>query len=335
MEYILNEISNKTTNSFGINNIKLNLEIEETSFDSFKISNEDNLIIKEEVKDNFGSKIGLPSNKYLYLSIKPKKEINDVIVISYDFNDKKYLASEIRIDLDYNMNTIIIFKGENSFLNFKLNVKTKKNITSNISIINLTKDSNSFISIENIVDDNSNVITNFFDISGKLRVSNYYSDIIGINGISNFNNIYIGKNNDRLDMNYYTKNNNVNTKADMNFEGVLYDNSIKSLKGTVDFIKGCKSSSSKEKENCILLSDNCKSISLPMLLCHEEDVAGEHSVSSGKIDADKLFYLESRGIDEEEAKRLIIMSNFKPILDNIMDEKIKEDIIDIISKEIK
>ena len=57
-------------------------------------------------------------------------------------------------------------------------------------------------------------------------------------------------------------------------------------------------------------------------------------MSSGTIDKNKLFYLTSRGLSEEDAKKLIIKSNFKKVLDNIFDEEIKNEINDIINRKI-
>ena len=71
--------------------------------------------------------------------------------------------------------------------------------------------------------------------------------------------------------------------------------------------------------------------SLPMLLCHEEDVSGTHSVSTGKVDEDKLFYLKSRGIDDSTAKELIMLGDFNKALSKVND---KEKIIEIIKKSL-
>ena len=43
-------------------------------------------------------------------------------------------------------------------------------------------------------------------------------------------------------------------------------------------------------ENTILLSDTCKSSSVPILLCGEEDVEGSHAVSTGKIKDENLEF---------------------------------------------
>ena len=335
MEYILNETPLKTTNNFRINNIKVDLDIKETNFNEYNFNFKDDLDIKTEIKNNFDSKIGLKSDKYLYLDITPKKDIEKLLIINYEFNND-YLVSNININLEHNLNTIICFRGTSSLLNFKLTVNSKENINSNISVVNLTtSDSTSLIAMENSVNTNSNIVTNYVDLRGKLRISNYYSDLNKEKSSSAFNTIYIGNNDERLDMNYYVKNNNKKTISNMLFQGALLDNSYKSLKGTIDFIKGSSKSKGEENENCILLSDKCKSRSLPMLLCHEEDVMGAHGMSSGKIDVEKLFYLMSKGISEEDTKKLIIKSNFKIVLDNILDDSIKTEIEEIINEIIK
>ena len=49
------------------------------------------------------------------------------------------------------------------------------------------------------------------------------------------------------------------------------------------------------------------------MLSHEGDVDGHHAVSIGRMDEDKLFYLMSRGIDEEEARAMIVRGFVEPI----------------------
>ena len=70
----------------------------------------------------------------------------------------------------------------------------------------------------------------------------------------------------------------------------------------------------------MLLSNKAKSIALPMLLCTEEDVEGNHSTASGKVDAKQLFYLMTRGLSYKEAVKLIVKANFQKIIDRINDE---------------
>ena len=120
----------------------------------------------------------------------------------------------------------------------------------------------------------------------------------------------------------------------MRVEGAIDDNTKKVFRGTIDFKGGCKGSIGDENENCVLLSDNVISRSLPQMLCHEEDVVGSHGVSSGKVDEDKLFYIMTHGYSKKEAEKLIVMANFSKILNNINDKEIREEIISIIEEKI-
>lgn len=317
MEYILNKTPIRTTNNFKINDFKIDLDIIKTKFKDFKTKN---ISINTRIENNFESRIGLLEEKYLYVDVFNDNEVG---YLEYDF-DNDYLTSLINVNAN---DLIIIFKGDNAFLNTNIVINKAKTV----SIINLTsKDSKSFISIEN----KTNSIVNFIELGGKIKVSNYYSIINNENGINTFNSIYIGKEDEVLDLNYYIGFNNKNTKGSINVEGVLLDNARKSFKGTIDFYEGSKGSSGDELENVVLLSDNAISRSLPMLLCHEEDVSGSHSVSKGKIDEDKLFYLMSRGLSEKDSKKMIILSNFNKILDNIIDINLKNELIEEITKRL-
>lgn len=73
-----------------------------------------------------------------------------------------------------------------------------------------------------------------------------------------------------------------------------------------------------------MLDPTVKSVSLPLLLCKEDNVVGNHAASAGQIDHNKLFYIMSRGFSEVEAKHIIVESMIRPIIDRIGDETIEE-----------
>ena len=262
--------------------------------------------------------------------------------IKYKFD--KYnsnLINKIYINLEENSKADFILKYEcvdekvKAFYHLKQITNASKNSKTKITIVNLLNEiSDSFIAVENEVDKDAEVIHNIIDLGGKNKISNYYSNLEGESGKNLVNNLYFGKNTDVIDMNYYIEIKGEKAEANIEFQGAIKDYAKKSFKGTIDFIKGCTKSIGKENENCVILSKTAKSKSLPMLLCHEDDVNGEHGVSSGKIDKEKLFYIMSKGISEKEAEKLIIKANFNKIINNINDEKIKNEIINIIENKI-
>lgn len=133
---------------------------------------------------------------------------------------------------------------------------------------------------------------------------------------------YMGNGDKKLDMNYVVNHIGKNTTSYIRADGVLKDKAFKTFKGTIDFKTGSSGSKGEEREKVLLLSDDIVNQSVPIILCTEEDVEGAHGAAIGNLDEDTLFYLKSRGLDEDEAKRLVIYGMFNRLLEKTGDEEI-------------
>ena len=210
-----------------------------------------------------------------------------------------------------------------------------KDAVLNVVVVNFMNEiSNNFLAIENEIEDNGKINFYIVDFGGKNTITNYYSNIKGKEADSRLNTLYIGKDEQLIDLNYigeiYGEKSNVNIEV----QGALKDVARKHFKGTIDFKRGCKKATGNENENCILLSDKAKSLALPMLLCSEEDVDGNHSTSSGKVAEKELFYIMSRGFKQKEALKLLVRAKFNKILEEIKNEDLTNEILDQIDKRI-
>lgn len=335
MKYTLNKLNEKTTNNFKVNDIKLDLDIEELgSFNDYIILNGKGLEIKEELKEEkITSRIGLELNKYKDITITVPKytNIKEPVIFRYNFKDDSLVTNiNIKYESSSNCDFIFIYKSETNSKNlnfYKENLINEKSSSGSISIINLLNDeSYNFISIENDVYENANITHNLIDLGGNVSLSNIYSEAKKYNSANYLNNVYLGNKENIIDMNYYLKNIGKKSSNIIRVEGCLNDYSKKTFRGSIDFIKGCEKSVGDELENCIIFSDNSVSRSLPILLCGEEDVVGSHGVSSGKVSPSTLFYLNSRGYSDSDAKRLIILTKFASIINKVPDQNIQEEI---------
>lgn len=332
MEYKLNKLPIKTTNNFNVNSLSIDLDLNELNTDKLYVV--DGIeVIQEIKKEKITSRVGLEFNKYLDLTITVDKNYNKPIFVNYNFENSDVLVSKININYKENCNAdfIITYKSldTNKHINhLKEVVNMEENSTGTISYINLMSDDSVIImSYEDKVLESASITHNLIDITGSTRIYNSYLESIGYNSKNYFNNIYLGTNNDLIDMNYDLKNIGKKSINNLKVEGALKDTSKKTFRGTIDFKEGSTKSDGQENENCILLSDKARSRSVPLLLCHEEDVIGAHGESTGKIDKDKLFYLETRGLTRKEAEKLIVMANFTSIINLIKDEVLIEEII--------
>ena len=188
MKYRLNKLPVKTTNGFKINDVELDF-----TRPSFKMNNDfiisgdvSSLIIRKEMKhDSFTSKIGLDINDYYEVNIKIPKNINinDPIIIQYDFSKDEAIYSKITFDYDENSscNFIIMINSKDndySFNHILEKVISNRNSNGNITFINrLNNNSVSFYALENVVLGNSSITHTIIDMGGKTRLYNVYSYI--------------------------------------------------------------------------------------------------------------------------------------------------------------
>ena len=335
----LNELRSKTTNGFKVNNLDIELDLKELNTDKYYEVN--GIEVSQSIKeDTITSNIGLTYSKYLELTISVDKVYDKPILVNYNFSNNDYLVSKVIINYKKNSKADFIFNYKSLDINKHFNylveeINTLEYANGSITYINNLNDlSTNIMSFNDTVLEESSITHNLIDINGSIRIYNSDLNSVGYNSKNYFNNIYLGKDNDLIDINYDMKNIGKSSINNLKVEGCLKDNSKKVFRGIVDFVEGSTKSTGIENENCILLSDTCISRSVPVLLCHEDDVIGAHGESSGKINDDKLFYLMSRGLSYEEATKLIVISNFNSIINEIPEETIKEEILNTIEKRV-
>ncbi len=342
----INDTPIRTSRNFKINNItidapKIPTEIKE--FENVEIKslsticdkNVDNVQLTYGIGDEQEKEINSRANQIAKFNIEKQDEIK--IVYTFDDNNR-YLINNLEFNVNKNANIIVEYRSNTDlecYHNGKIRIVAGKNVQANVTIINfLNKESTNFDSIENEIKDNAILNYTIVDIGGKYSITNYYSNVIGKEAKNSIKTVYLGTDNQIKDINYIAELRGQKTHMEMDLQGALKDNSKKNFKGTIDFKKGSKKAKGHENEECMMLSGKAKSLALPMLLCTEEDVEGEHSTSSGKADEKELFYIMSRGLSKNEAIKLMVKAKFYDIIERIQDENLKTEVIEEIDRRL-
>lgn len=349
----INETPVRTSRNFNINNVKLeDIQIPE-NLKEFKgttiVQNNSNIKLSSNIEkydityglgDFFTNQVLEKANKNINIEIdgSDEKNINIDNILS---GDNLNLIDNVKILANENSKATIVIKYKSdknnieSFHNGIIKIIAKNNSNINIIIVNLLSEtSNNFLSIDAELEESSKIKATIIDFGGKNSITNYYSNLIGDLSDNKLESIYLGKNNQLIDINYIAELRGKKSNIDINVQGALKDQAKKHFKGTIDFKKGCKKATGNENEECMLLSNKAKSIALPMLLCSEEDVEGNHSSSAGKVGEKELFYIMSRGFNFKEAMKLMVRAKFNKILENIKDENLKQEILDEINTKL-
>jgi len=165
------------------------------------------------------------------------------------------------------------------------------------------------------------------ELGGATSASGCNVRLRGKESSGNLDCLYLGSGSATLDLNYRIAYEGALTEGDITVRGALADESRKTLRSTLDFITGAAGAKGREDEAVLALSDKVRNLSSPLLLCGEDDVEGQHATNTGRPDQEKLFYLMSRGLTENEACRLIVEASFTPILDKVADEALRDTMI--------
>ena len=121
---------------------------------------------------------------------------------------------------------------------------------------------------------------------------------------------YLGHGQQKLDFNYTMRSRGRKTTPTLTASGVLTDRSTKTFRDTIDLVHGCKGTVGNEQETVLLANPQVRNKSLPVILCDEDDVQGNHGATIGHVNAEQLTYLQTRGLTEEQVQKLFIEATF-------------------------
>ena len=215
--------------------------------------------------------------------------------------------------------------GKSACSNLVVDIKSKKNKTDR-TILAIQNDlilaENSHLSIfqkqkigeetalfisELIIENRDTHVSSFILDQGSAITDRFLAaEMIGEGGSVNITGVYNPKNGQRF---YYdTQQNHIAsyTKSDLLFKGVLGEDAYSSWKGNILISKDTRGTNGYQSNDNLIIDPSAEVESIPGLEIITDDVRCSHGVTMGNIDTNQMFYLQSRGISQENAEKLIV-----------------------------
>lgn len=125
-------------------------------------------------------------------------------------------------------------------------------------------------------------------------------------------------------------------KSRVNYKGALAGDQAHTVWiGDVFIRAAAEGTDTYELNRNLLLSDGARAESVPNLEIETGDIVGAgHASTTGRFDDEQLFYLMSRGIPMDEARRLVVRGFFAEIISHIQSEEIEERLMSRIDSEL-
>lgn len=182
-----------------------------------------------------------------------------------------------------------------------------------------------------VLDDDARVTVRHVVLGGSFTATGLAADLRGDRSRIDIDTSYLGAGADERDFNYIVRHRGKKTECNLDANGVLTGTSRKILRGTIDLMHGAKGAQGNERETVLLANKGVDNKTVPMILCDEDDVAGNHGATIGHVRPEQLFYMGCRGLSEKQAEELFISAKLEDAAITAPDEQMRDNVVRLAS----
>jgi Fe-S cluster assembly protein SufD len=160
------------------------------------------------------------------------------------------------------------------------------------------------------------------------------SDMAGPGADASLNGVYFGREGQHMDMR--TVQNHVAPKASSRayYKGAVATGGRTIFQGLIEVAQGAAGTDAFLTNRNLVLGDAARSDSIPTLRIANNDVKCSHGSTTGKLNPDQLFYLQSRGLSAVDAKEMLVIGYFEDLLGPAA-ESVRNDALAVIRERLR
>ena len=179
--------------------------------------------------------------------------------------------------------------------------------------------------------DGSSVSWTLGHIGGQIVRSRLDSSLRGYGTIAEALEIIFGDRTQIFDMDSDLTHRGTGTNGTILSRGVMKDSSRAVMKGMINIAKGAKNAQAYLGEHAMLLGKDARADSIPGLEISTNEVKATHAASVSQVDQEAIFYLNTRGLSEDEAKKTLVLGFFDPAIQRIASMEIRQRLLSLIN----
>ena len=313
--------------SFGLSEVTVNIEhISDLSESSAKT-------------DDLFQMLNIAGNKQTIFITVPKdtkwdQPVQIIFVTSdSDIISNTHLVIESGVGAEASIITNFINSAEaNTFSNHLTEVQVAEN--AHITLDKIQSGTGWYVATENVQQAaNSSFKINSITLKGDIVRNNLNIAVEGENAETYLNGAVITKDKQLVDNHTFVNHLVSNCMSDENYKYVLDDKSTGVFNGRVIVQQDAQKINAYQQNGNVLLSDFAQINSKPELEIYADDVKCSHGSTTGQLDEDALFYLQTRGISKEKAKKVLVSAFVAEVIASVDNEKLIDYIDAILAEE--
>jgi Fe-S cluster assembly protein SufD len=150
---------------------------------------------------------------------------------------------------------------------------------------------------------------------GMLTRFDTHVRLAGVGARADLDGLYVASGSDIVDHHTRVVHASENTTVEESYKGIIDDQAQAVFDGQIVVQPGAMGTNAQQYNRNLLMSDHAVVHTKPQLEIDADDVACSHGATVGKLDEQQLFYLQSRGISGEQAKRMLTTAFAAEVLD--------------------
>ena len=117
--------------------------------------------------------------------------------------------------------------------------------------------------------------------------------------------------------------------------GVILDQARLSFNGIGQIVKDAKGADAQQESRLMMLSQESRGDTNPILYIDEFEVTAGHAASVGQVDPEQLYYLMSRGLSQTDAEYLLIRGFLGQVIQTIPSMQVRQQMVEMIDNKLQ
>ena len=257
------------------------------------------------------SRVDVMTNRRILVIIEPHSEAR-LLVCDHSMNEVKSLTTQV----------VEIFAGENAYFDF---YDLEESTVSTTRFSSLYVEQAAF----------SNVLVNGITLNNGLTRNNYHIRLQGEGAESTLCGMAVQDKNQHVDTYTHVTHSVPRCKSVQLFKNVLDGHATGAFNGRILVKNDAQKTEAFQTNRNMCMTPEARMYSKPQLEIYADDVKCSHGMTTGRIDEQALFYMQSRGISYEEARMMLSVAFMSDVIENVRLEPLKDRLHYLVEKRFR
>jgi len=263
-----------------------------------------------------GVRVEVPLRVYIRMSEAEQADLSHTLIIAEEGSQVVVLEDNLSTTPDasgFHSGAVEIFAGQNANVTYVQVQRWNRHVWN-------------FASHRAMVDRDAQLCWVTAMFGGRLNKINQAVVLEGAGGNAKMLGLAFTDARQHLDVSTAQEHVSPHTFSDLLYRTVLKDRAQSAWGGNIYVYPAANHTDAYQKNDNLLLSERAHADTLPGLEIQAHEVRCTHGATAGKIDAEQVFYLMSRGLSYTEAEKLIVEGFFEPVMERIPLESVREEL---------